>query len=137
MKAYGIKKKKHFIFYDSSEGSYDYCNVYDKFFPKSFSCPVRSSEIKEVGMRKITSDEFKDVFHDDIGDDFDTLSPKEQEERIIDYLNEKWIYDEDHIDFVRIIDEIQDVVFFDKKDAEKYIRENDIDAFVFEFKPGD
>jgi hypothetical protein len=88
-------------------------------------------------MRKITSDEFKDVFHDDIGDDFDTLSPKEQEERIIDYLNEKWIYDEDHIDFVRIIDEIQDVVFFDKKDAEKYIRENDIDAFVFEFKPGD
>lgn len=126
MKAYGIKKKKHFIFYDSSEGNYDYCNVYDKF-----------SEIKEVGMRKITSDEFKDVFHDDIGDDFDTLSPKEQEERIIDYLNEKWIYDEDHIDFVRIIDEIQDVVFFDKKNAEKYIRENDIDAFVFEFKPGD
>lgn len=67
------QKKKHFVFYDSSEGNYDYCNVYDKF-----------NEIKKVGIRKISANEFKDVFHDDIGNDFDTLSPKEQEERIID-----------------------------------------------------
>lgn len=123
MELYGIKKKKQVIFHDSNDGDYDYCNVRYRF-----------NEIEKVGIRKITAKEFKDVFDDDIEDDFESLSPEDQKVRIINYLIDSWIYDEEHIVFVKVIDEIQDVAFFDKKSVEEYIERNDIEASVFEFK---
>lgn len=126
-KFYGIKVKMP-IEVKNGCVDYDYCNIRNYY----------GNVLEKVGSKKITSEEFDKVFEDSIEDyteNFESLTPKKQLEEIIEYLVDCYLCDpEEYVDYIKIINQVIETVFYSKTDAEKYIEENNLDGEVFEFK---
>lgn len=125
-KLYGIKLKMP-IAVKNGCMDYDYCYVYND-----------GKALEKVGARKITDDEFEKVFEDSIEDyteNFESLSPKKQLEEIIEWLVDRYLCDPDeYVDYIKVVDQVIETVFYSKSDAEKYLKENNLNGEVFEFK---
>lgn len=126
-KFYGIKVKKPIAVKNGCK-AYDYCNVYNYY----------GDVLEKVGSKKITAEEFDKVFEDSIEDyteNFESLTPEEQLEEIIEYFFDIYLCDpEEYVDYIKVVDQVIETVFRSKSDAEKYLKENNLDGEVFEFK---
>lgn len=125
-KLYGIKLKMP-IAVKNGCMDYDYCYVYND-----------GKTLEKVGARKITDDEFENVFEDSIEDytkGFESLSPKKQLEEIIEWLVDRYLCDPDeYVDYIKVVDQVVETVFYSKSDAYRYLKENNLNGEVFEFK---
>lgn len=126
-KFYGIKLKMQ-IAVKNGCMDYDYCNI----------CNYYGDVLEKVGSKKITAEEFNKVFEDSIEDyteNFESLSPKKQLEEIIEYLVDYYLCDPDeYVDYIKVVDKVVETVFHNKSDADKYLKENNLNGEVFEFK---
>lgn len=126
-KFYGIKLKMP-IAVKNGCMDYDYCYVYNYY----------GDVLEKVGSKKITAEEFDKVFEDSIEDyakDFETLNPKKQLEEIVEWLVDRYLCDPDeYVDYIKVVDQVVETVFYSKSDAEKYLKENNLNGEVFKFK---